>query len=137
MGIFTKRGVKMKKNIKLLALASVLCTVSMLGLACEEVGEYQSVDDMVSIVTVNVHDEDSSIMNVMWFQDVEVDEVWLRYTLNDNEWQESPPQTGEPGSRQVLISGVPKNVTVTFHIVVRQGDEIKESMAYIGSTWLI
>ena len=128
----------MKKIKEISVSITVFCLAAMLvGWACEEGGEWQTVDDMVSIVTVGVHDEDSSVLGVTWHQVVGVDEVWVRYTFDELEWHESLPQSGEIGAHQVVISGVPENAEITFHIVVRQGDEIQKSMAYIGTTWLL
>ena len=91
-------------------------------------------EDMVSDVSVEVHEIVNTILVVSWSQDVAADEVWLRYTFEKDVWYESPPRDGETGAHEELILGVPGDTEITFQIVSKVGEEEILSETFKGLT---
>jgi len=91
-------------------------------------------DGYISDVQVEVQDTINTILVVTWSQDVAVDEVFLRFTFENDEWMESYPKSGEVGENREVILGIPGDTDVTFHVVLTQSGKEMESIAYQGTT---
>jgi len=91
-------------------------------------------DMEISNVTVEVHDKVQTMLVVRWTQDVEVDDVHVRFTFENNEWYRSIRKPGNVGDHKEVVIGVPEETSVTIHIFNRTGEEEAGSEAYYGTT---
>lgn len=58
-----------------------------------------------------------TVLMVRWTQNSAADNVWLRFTFENDQWYESPKRPGTPGSHSELVLGVPEETDVTIQIV--------------------
>ena len=88
----------------------------------------------VSDVSVEEHDDVSSVLIVEWTQDQAVDAAWLEFTFEDDVWMSSPAEAGEAGAHSEVILGVPAETDVEFVIVNQVGEELFLSETFTETT---
>lgn len=89
----------------------------------------------ISAVTVTVHPEVVTLLEVAWTQDEDADAAYLEFTFEDERWSQSPKLARAAGEHHEVILGVPAETDVFFHIVNHIGDELLVSeQLYAGAT---
>ncbi len=101
--------------------------------SCHESSDIDA-DEYIEDVTVEVHSNVRTILVVTWNQVQAADEVFLRFTFENDEWMESYPMPAEEGEHSEVVLGVPGETEVTIHLVVKEGDTEGESSPYLGLT---
>ncbi len=102
------------------------------GGATEDTGKESG--PAIADVTVEVHDDVSSVLIVEWTQSQAVDATWLEFTFEDDIWMSSPAKTGEAGAHREVILGVPAETDVEFVVVNQVGDDISLSETFTETT---
>ncbi len=89
----------------------------------------------VSAVTVTVHPEVATILEVTWTQDEDADAAYLEFTFEDGRWSQSPAEARAAGEHREVILGVPAETDVSVQIVNEIGGEQRVSeQLYSGTT---
>lgn len=70
----------------------------------------------VSDITVEVHPQIATILEVSWTQDVDADEAWLEFTFEDEGWLQSPPERRAAGRHSEVLLGSPPETEVQLRI---------------------
>lgn len=58
-----------------------------------------------------------TVLEVTWRQPTAADEVWLRFTFENDEWFTSPKKPGNVGSHREVVLGVPEETKVVIQIM--------------------
>jgi hypothetical protein len=136
---------------------AVLLGVLILLIGCP--GQGPAVDDDDGIGdddTVVVDDDDSAethavvsgisaalipdivtVVVVSWDQGDDVDQAWLEFTFENDEWSSSPAVPRAAGAHSEVILGVPEQTEVRFKVVVELGGERIESDEHVAVTGTI
>ncbi len=74
-----------------------------------------------------------TVLMVSWDQAAASDSVKLRFTFENDEWLESPPEPGAKGAHEIPVFGVPELTEVTIQ-VVRETDGEETVCETLGTT---
>ncbi len=77
-----------------------------------------------------------TVLEVTWRQKTTADEVWLRFSFENDEWYESPRKPGETGVHREVVLGVPEETEVAIHVMsLKDGEEavVYETSGTTGS----
>ncbi len=107
---------------------------STAGATDTDTGSAFDPDDLVFDVAVHIHEKVSTLLVVTWTQRIAVDEVWIRYTFEDDEWLESPPRSGTGGAHEAVLLGIPELTAVRLRIVFEAGGRRFETSVFEGET---
>lgn len=58
-----------------------------------------------------------TVLEVTWHQSAAADQVWLRFTFENDEWYESPKKPGTTGFHSEVVLGVPEETHVTIQVM--------------------
>ncbi len=78
----------------------------------------------VSDVSVSVHADVVTILEVSWTQDEAADLVWIEFAYDDEVLLTTPAQAREAGEHSEVLLGIPAETTVDFVIYNQVGDEV-------------
>jgi len=91
-------------------------------------------DGYVSGVTVAVHPQTATILNVTWTQAMAAEQVFLEFSFAGSGLMTSRAKPGATGSQRDVVLGVPSATAVTVRIVSRQGGIDYKTRDYMGTT---
>ena len=91
-------------------------------------------DDFVSGVTITVHPQTTTILNVAWTQAKAADQTWLEFTFTGGSLMTSRPLAGATGAHKDVVLGVPASTAVTVRIVNKLGGVDYKTKDYQGMT---
>jgi hypothetical protein len=91
-------------------------------------------DEYVSGVTITVHPQTVTILNVAWTQAKAADQVWLEFTFTGGSMMTSRPLAGAAGAHKDVVLGVPASTAVTVRIVSKLGSVEYKTKDYQGMT---
>ncbi|HEX6277375.1 MAG TPA: hypothetical protein VFZ53_30240 [Polyangiaceae bacterium] len=94
-------------------------------------------DSYVSGVTVAVHSEIRTMLNVTWTQATAADTVHLEFTFPQGRVMTSRPKPGGTGMKRDVVIGVPGSTNVTVRVVSRVGGVDYKTRDYMGMTGAI
>jgi hypothetical protein len=91
-------------------------------------------DEFVTGVTVAVHPQTTTILNVMWTQAKAADQTWLEFTFAGGSTMTSRPAAGATGAHRDVVLGVPGSTAVTLRIVNKLAGVDYKTKDYQGMT---
>lgn len=91
-------------------------------------------DDYVAAVTIAVHPQTTTILNVSWTQAKASESVWLEFSFAGSEVFQSRPLPGTTGAHKDVVLGVPAATAITVRIVNRQATVDYKTKDYLGMT---
>ncbi|HEY7374447.1 MAG TPA: hypothetical protein VIF57_19945 [Polyangia bacterium] len=91
-------------------------------------------DDYVSGVTIAVHPQTTTILNVTWTQAKAADQTWLEFTFSGGSLMTSRPAAGATGAHKDVVLGVPASTAVTVRIVNKLAGVECRTKDYQGMT---
>ncbi len=91
-------------------------------------------DAYVSGVTVTVHPQTATILNVNWTQAMAAEQTWLEFSFTGSTVMKSRAKAGATGAHRDVVLGVPSATAVTVRIVSRQGGVEYKTHDYMGTT---
>jgi len=94
-------------------------------------------DEFVSGVTITVHPQVTTILNVSWTQAKAADQTWLEFTFTGGSLMTSRPLAGAAGAHKDVVLGVPGSTAVTVRIVSKLGGVDYKTKDYTGTTGAI
>ena len=100
-------------------------------------GGASSGDDFVSGVTITVHPQTTTILNVTWTQAKVSDQVSLEFTFAGGTVMTSRQVAGTTGAHKDVVLGVPASTAITVRIVNKLGGVDYKTKDYMGMTGAI
>jgi hypothetical protein len=94
-------------------------------------------DSYVSGVTIAVHPQIRTMLNVTWTQATAADTVHLEFTFPQGRVMTSRPKPGGAGMKSDVVIGVPGSTNVTVRVVSRVGGVDYKTRDYMGMTGAI
>lgn len=91
-------------------------------------------DAYVSGVTVTVHPQINTVLNVAWTQAKAADETWLEFSFSGSTVMKSRAKAGATGAKKDVVLGVPGSTAVTVRIVSKSGGVENKTKDYTGET---
>jgi hypothetical protein len=91
-------------------------------------------DDYIEGVEVDVHEEVNTLLVVSWTQTIGVEETWLEFSFENDEWLRSRPRPGAAEDHQDVVIGVPGDTEVRIRIVSSAGGTEHQSSEGTGTT---
>ena len=85
---------------------------------CDRSAEVEpgDLEDLISDVTADIHDDIGSVVVVTWNQ-LEAKHGWVEYTFDEDDWRRSPPRDWTEGSQRELLLGIPYGTDVVVRLV--------------------
>ncbi len=91
-------------------------------------------EQVVTGVSVSVHEDVNTLLWVDWTQTAATDNVWLEFTFEGGEVMTSRPASGTMGAHRDVVIGVPGATLVTIRIVLESDGERFVTKDYTGTT---
>jgi hypothetical protein len=107
------------------------------GAAGAPAGGAGSGDSYVTGVTITVHPNIRTMLNVAWTQSVAAENVFLEFTFPQGDVMRSRAKPGTAGMHTDVVIGVPGSTNVTVRVVSRQGGVDYKTRDYMGMTGAI
>jgi hypothetical protein len=75
-----------------------------------------------------------TVLEVTWRQYTAADQVWLRFTFENDEWYESPKKPGSVGVHREVVLGVPGETDVAIQVMSLGGGDEEVLYETVGKT---
>lgn len=103
----------------------VLLALGALG-ACDA-PDKDPAEGLIRGARAQLHPDQGSIVVVEWAQQEPTEWSWVEYSVDPEEWRQTPPIAGTEGEHRQLIVGLPYQGEISWRVVAAQGDETTSS----------